>query len=78
MSLQHIRDLLRANGLEVWARFALFAVLKFMLPPGLSPEVALTWGRHVLDIAPQLTHMLRARPAAPTLTSQASVAPAFA
>ena len=65
MSPRHLQDALREHGLEFWARLALHAFLKFMLPPGLSPEVAITWARHVLDMAPLVTHMLRARPAAP-------------
>ncbi len=69
MSPRHLRDMLRANGLEsgleFGARFVLHAFLKFMLPPGLSPEVALTWARHVLDIARALPHIHAARAKAP-------------
>lgn len=69
MSLHTVRDTLRANGLELWARFALHAFLKFMLPPGLSPEVAVTWARHVIDLAPLFARTLRARAALPALAA---------
>lgn len=39
------------DALEFWLGFAVLAALKLMLPPGMSPELALTWARHVVDAA---------------------------
>ena len=70
MSTQDLRHPFRVNGLEsglaLWARLAVHTVLKFMLPPGLSPEAALTWSRHVLDMARTLPQIpaVRARASA--------------
>ena len=71
MSPRHIREMLRANGLEsgleFGARFALHAFLKFMLPPGLSPELALTWARHALAMVLTLPQLHAVRAEAPAL-----------
>jgi hypothetical protein len=46
-----LRDLLSAHALQFWLGFAVHAALRFLLPPGLSAEVALMWMRHLVDAA---------------------------
>lgn len=48
--------------LGAWRAFAVHAALRLLLPPGLSAETALLWGRHLLHTA-HATSLAALRPA---------------